>query len=165
MYRTMLKSKIHRATVTQADLHYVGSVTIDETLMRAADLLPGEQVSIVDITNGARLETYVIAGAADSGVIGINGAAAHLVHPGDLVILISYAQLDAAEAVSFQPRIVFVDGDNRIKHAGTDAGYAPEGSGLLSGTVTVAPPEREASFPVAETVDAARLDALLHAES
>ena len=98
MYRTMLKSKIHRATVTQADLHYVGSVTIDEDLMDAADLLPGEQVAIVDIDNGARLETYVIPGPRGTGVIGINGAAARLVHPGDLVILISYMQVDDAEA-------------------------------------------------------------------
>src|SRR3712207_3279185 len=90
VFRTMLKSKIHRATVTQADLHYVGSVTIDEDLMDAADLLPGEQVAIVDINSGSRLETYVIAGARGSGVIGINGAAARLVHAGDLVILISY---------------------------------------------------------------------------
>jgi len=96
MLRTMLKSKIHRATVTQADLHYVGSVTVDLDLMEAADLLAGEQVAIVDVTNGARLETYVIAGPRGSGVIGINGAAAHLVHPGDLVILISYGQLDDA---------------------------------------------------------------------
>ena len=92
MMRTMLKSKIHRATVTQADLHYVGSVTIDEDLLDAADLLPGEQVAIVDVTNGARLETYVIPGERGSGVIGINGAAAHLVHPGDLVIMISYGR-------------------------------------------------------------------------
>ena len=96
MFRTMLKSKIHRATVTQADLHYVGSVTVDADLLDAADLLPGEQVAIVDVTNGARLETYVIPGERGSGVIGINGAAAHLVHPGDLVILISYAQMDDA---------------------------------------------------------------------
>ena len=94
MMRTMLKSKIHRATVTQADLHYVGSVTVDEDLLDAADLLPGEQVAIVDVTNGARLETYVIPGERGSGVIGINGAAAHLVHPGDLVILITYGQMD-----------------------------------------------------------------------
>ena len=87
----MLKSKIHRATVTQADLHYVGSVTIDADLMDAADLLEGEQVTIVDIDNGARLVTYAITGQRGSGVIGINGAAAHLVHPGDLVILIAYA--------------------------------------------------------------------------
>jgi aspartate 1-decarboxylase len=94
VYRTMLKSKIHRATVTQADLHYVGSVTLDAALMDAADLLPGEMVAIMDITNGARLETYVIEGERGSGVIGINGAAAHLVHPGDLVILISYQTVD-----------------------------------------------------------------------
>ena len=94
----MFKSKIHRATVTQADLHYVGSVTVDSELLEASDILPGELVSIVDITNGARLETYTIAGEPGSGVIGINGAAAHLVHPGDLVILISYAQMEDAEA-------------------------------------------------------------------
>ncbi|HVV12344.1 aspartate 1-decarboxylase [Amycolatopsis sp.] len=165
MFRTMLKSKIHRVTVTQADLHYVGSVTVDQTLMEAADLLPGEQVSIVDIANGARLETYVIPGERDSGVLGINGAAAHLVHPGDLVILISYAQMTNAEATSFQPRIVFVDEDNRIAHRGGDAGFAPEGSGLLSGSVSIVQPGGEPAFPTAETVDAARLDALLHAES
>ncbi|MFC4003948.1 aspartate 1-decarboxylase [Prauserella oleivorans] len=166
MYRTMLKSKIHRATVTQADLHYVGSVTVDEALMEAADLLPGEQVSIVDVTNGARLETYVIKGERDSGVIGINGAAAHLVHPGDLVILIAYGQMDSAEAASFEPRIVFVDADNRIVDLGTDAAHAPEGSGLVSGALPVRPNgDATPAFPVAETVDAARLDALLHAES
>jgi aspartate 1-decarboxylase len=114
MFRTMLKSKIHRATVTQADLHYIGSVTVDSELLAAADLLPGEQVSIVDVTNGARLETYVIAGEPGSGVIGINGAAAHLVHPGDIVILISYAMLDHATARSFRPRVVHVDAQNRI---------------------------------------------------
>ena len=103
MLRTMLKSKIHRATVTQADLHYVGSVTVDLDLLEAADLLPGEQVAIVDVTNGARLETYVIPGERGSGVLGINGAAAHLVHPGDLVILISYGQMDDAEARATSP--------------------------------------------------------------
>lgn len=133
MYRTMLKSKIHRATVTQADLHYVGSVTVDETLMAAADLLAGEQVCIVDVTNGARLETYVIPGEPDSGVLGINGAAAHLVHPGDLVILIAYGQFDSAEAATYQPRVIFVDADNRILEHGADPGHTPEGSGLLSG--------------------------------
>ena len=126
MYRTMLKSKIHRATVTQADLHYVGSVTIDQDLLDAADLLPGEQVAIVDVTNGARLETYVIAGERGSGVIGINGAAAHLVHPGDLVILISYAQLDDVTARTYQPRIVHVDAANRVIELGADpAGVVP----------------------------------------
>src|SRR5258708_25474734 len=117
MYRTMLKSKLHRATVTQADLHYVGSVTIDADLMDAADLLPGEQVAIVDVTNGARLETYVIPGPRGSGVIGINGPAARLVHPGDLVIIISYSTVTDAEARELEPRVVFVDADNRI--AGT----------------------------------------------
>jgi aspartate 1-decarboxylase len=120
MMRTMLASKIHRATVTQADLHYVGSVTIDEDLLDAADLLPGEQVAIVDVTNGARLETYVIPGQRGSGVIGINGAAAHLVHPGDLVIVISYGQMDESEAKAFVPRIVHVDADNRIVELGGD---------------------------------------------
>src|ERR1700712_4730305 len=121
MYRTMLKAKDHRATVTQAGLHYVGSVTVDRDLMDAADLLPGELVHIVDIDNGARLETYVIEGERGSGVIGINGAAAHLVHPGDLVILISYAQVDDAEARALKPRIVHVDAGNRIVALGADA--------------------------------------------
>src|ERR1700710_669265 len=114
MLRTMLKSKIHRATVTQADLHYVGSVTVDADLLDAADLLAGELAHIVDVPNGARLETYTIAGPRGSGVIGINGAAAHLVHPGDLVILISYGQYDEAELVTYRPRVVFVDDRNRI---------------------------------------------------
>jgi aspartate 1-decarboxylase len=122
MLRTMFKSKIHRATVTQADLHYVGSVTIDADLLDAADLLPGELVHIVDITNGARLETYTIEGERGSGVIGINGAAAHLVHPGDKVIIISYAQVDDAEARTLRPKVVHVEGqDNRIVALGDDA--------------------------------------------
>jgi aspartate 1-decarboxylase len=132
--RTMMTSKIHRATATQADLHYVGSVTVDRDLMEAADLLEGEQVAIVDITNGARLETYVIPGERGSGVIGINGAAAHLVHPGDLVILIAYSQLDEAELLTYSPRVVFVDEHNRIVEQGSDPAHAPEGSGLLSGS-------------------------------
>src|SRR5437762_12949034 len=96
--RIMMKSKIHRATVSQAVLHYVGSVTLDAALMEAVDLLEGEQVAIVDITNGARIETYVIPGPRGSGVIGINGAAAHLVHAGDLVIIMSYAVMTDAES-------------------------------------------------------------------
>ncbi|HVE99672.1 MAG TPA: aspartate 1-decarboxylase [Mycobacteriales bacterium] len=120
MFRTMLKSKIHRATVTQADLHYVGSVTIDTDLLDAADLLPGEKVAIVDVTNGARLETYVIPGPRGSGVIGINGAAARLVHEGDLVIIISYCMVTDAEARELQPRVVFVDAANRIAGTGHD---------------------------------------------
>ncbi|MER7211214.1 aspartate 1-decarboxylase [Streptosporangium sp. NPDC000239] len=131
MLRTMLTSKIHRATVTQADLHYVGSVTIDEDLLDAAGLLSGEQVHIVDIDNGARLVTYTIAGPRGSGVIGINGAAAHLVHPGDLVIIIGYGQLDDAEARVFQPRIVHVDRENRVVDLGHDPAGAPDG--LLRG--------------------------------
>src|ERR1700709_1969366 len=118
MQRTMLKSKIHRATVTQADLNYVGSVTVDEDLMEAADLLPGEQVAIADVTNGARRKPYVITGPRGSGIIGINGAAARLVHPGDLVILSAYGQMDDAEAKSREPRVVFVDQDNRITATG-----------------------------------------------
>ena len=135
MLRTMMKSKIHRATVTQADLHYVGSVTVDEDLLDAADLLAGELVHIVDVTNGARLETYTIAGERGSGVIGINGAAAHLVHPGDLVILIAYAQLTDAEARTFEPHVVFVDRDNRVIGTGADPAEALPGSGLTRGDV------------------------------
>lgn len=114
MLRTLFKSKIHRATVTEADLHYVGSVTIDRDLMDAADLMEGEQVTIADITNGARLETYVIQGHRGSGVIGINGAAAHLVRPGDLVILMSYGVYTAQEVTRYAPRVVHVDGANRV---------------------------------------------------
>jgi aspartate 1-decarboxylase len=118
--RIMMKSKIHRATVTQADLHYVGSVTLDAALMEAADLLDGEQVAIVDITNGARIETYVIPGERGSGVIGINGAAAHLVHAGDLIIVMSYAVLDDSEARALKPTVVHVDGQNRVVKIGND---------------------------------------------
>jgi aspartate 1-decarboxylase len=116
----MFKSKIHRATVTHADLHYVGSVTVDLDLLEAADILPGELVSIVDITNGARLETYTIAGERGSGVIGINGAAAHLMHENDLVILITYAQMTTEEAKAYEPKVVHVDGQNRIIQLGND---------------------------------------------
>lgn len=119
----MLKSKIHRATVTQADLHYVGSITIDADLMDAADLLPGEQVAVVDVTNGARLETYVIEGSRGSGVIGINGAAAHLVQTGDLVIIISYAVLADVDAKAYEPKVIFVDDANKLVHRGDDLAY------------------------------------------
>jgi len=128
MMRTILKSKIHRATVTQADLHYVGSIAIDRELMEAADLLEGEQVVIADITNGARLETYVIPAPAGSGTIGINGAAAHLVHAGDLVIIMSYAMVEDEEARRLKPRVVHVDDDNRIVGRGEDAGEPVPGS-------------------------------------
>ncbi len=116
----MFKSKIHRATVTHADLHYVGSVTVDLDLLDAADILPGELVAIVDVTNGARLETYTIAGERGSGVIGINGPAAHLVHENDVVILITYAAMTTEEAKAYQPRVVHVDQNNRIIGLGSD---------------------------------------------
>jgi aspartate 1-decarboxylase len=138
MLRTMMKSKIHRATVTQADLHYVGSVTVDEDLLDAADLLPGELVHIVDVTNGARLETYTIAGERGSGVIGINGAAARLVQPGDIVILIGYAQMDTEEARAFKPSVVFVDADNVVVATGDDPAEAVPGSGLVRGDTLAA---------------------------
>jgi aspartate 1-decarboxylase len=116
----MLKSKIHRATVTEADLHYVGSVAIDRDLMDAADLLEGERVAIADITNGARLETYVIPAPRGSGTITINGAAAHLVRAGDLVIIMNYAAMDDAEARRWKPIVVHVDENNRVISLGND---------------------------------------------
>ena len=138
MMRIMMKSKIHRATVTQADLDYVGSVTLDAALMEAADLLEGEQVAIVDITNGARIETYVIPGERGSGVIGINGAAAHLVHPGDLVIIMSYAVVTDAEARALDPRIVHVDAKNRIVKLGNDPAEPVPGSSQKRGDLIAA---------------------------
>jgi aspartate 1-decarboxylase len=117
----MFKSKIHRAKVTHADLHYVGSVTVDLDLLEAADILPGELVVIVDVTNGARLETYTIAGERASGVIGINGPAAHLIHENDTVILITYANMTTDEARAYDPKVVHVDQHNRILHLGNDA--------------------------------------------
>jgi aspartate 1-decarboxylase len=113
MQRTMLKSKIHRATVTDANVDYIGSITIDSDLMKAADVLPYEKVHVVDIDNGARLETYAIEGVAGSGAIEINGAAARLVAKGDRVIIMSYAQIDDAEARNLRPTVVLVDERNR----------------------------------------------------
>ena len=136
--RIMMKSKIHRATVTQADLDYVGSVTLDAALMEAADLLEGEQVAIVDVTNGARIETYVIPGPRGSGVIGINGAAAHLVHPGDLVIIMSYAVLTDAEARALESLVVHVDGKNRVVKIGNDPAEPVPGSGQIRGDAIAA---------------------------
>lgn len=124
----MMTSKIHRATVTQANLHYVGSITIDEDLLDAADLLPGERVDVVDVANGARLSTYVIPGPRGEGQISINGAAAHLINPGDLVIIIAYSQMSDAEARACEPHVVFVDEHNRIVEQGADAGRVPEHS-------------------------------------
>lgn len=113
MFRHMMKSKIHRATVTEANLNYVGSITIDDELMEAADLLENEKVQIVDNNNGSRLETYVIPGPRGSGVICLNGAAARLVQPGDTVIIISYAMLSSEELAGHKPTVVFVDADNK----------------------------------------------------
>ncbi len=115
MRRTMLKSKIHRATVTQADLHYEGSVTIDQNLLNAADILPYEMVSIWNITNGNRFDTYALAGEPGSGVVCVNGAAARMVSPGDLIIIATFVAMDEAEAKAVEPRLVFVDERNRIK--------------------------------------------------
>ena len=119
MFRTMLKSKIHRATITEADVNYVGSITVDEDLMKAADMIEYERVQVVDVNNGARLETYVIPGPAGSGVVCVNGAAARLVTPGDKVIVMSYAMLEDAEARGMHPTVVFVDEANRSTHMGT----------------------------------------------
>ena len=111
----MLKGKIHRATVTQAELNYVGSITIDGALMKAAGILEYEKVQVVDIDNGSRLETYVIEGEENSGVICLNGAAARLVGVGDKVIIMAYCTLTPDEAKTHKPTVVFVDGDNKIK--------------------------------------------------
>ena len=114
MQRTMLKSKIHRATVTECDLHYVGSITLDPDLLEAADVRAYEQVHVVDVDNGARFETYTISGERGSGEICINGAAARLVHNGDTIIVISYAEYSEEELDSYVPRVVHVNKDNEI---------------------------------------------------
>jgi aspartate 1-decarboxylase len=145
MFRTMLKSEIHRATVTGADPHQAGSVTVDPVLMAAADLLAGEQVTIV--AGGARLETPVVAGERGSGVVGVNGAAAQLVRPGDTVSLVAYGLMDSAEAAVFQPRVVHVGEANAILEAGAE------------------PEDPEPREVPAETAEAALLDALLQPES
>src|ERR1700722_19949163 len=115
MNRTMLKSKIHRATVTDCDLHYVGSITIDPDLLEAADILEFEQVAIVDVNNGARFETYTIAGERGSGAMKVNGAAARLVHSGDTIIVISYGSCDPEDMEFYDPRVVHVDEHNTIR--------------------------------------------------
>ena len=114
MTRTMLKSKIHRATITDCDLHYVGSITIDPDLLEAADILEHEQVAVVDVDNGARFETYTIAGERGSGEMKVNGAAARLVHRGDTIIVISYAAYTREEMEHYEPRVVHVDRENQI---------------------------------------------------
>lgn len=115
MILTMLKGKIHKATVTQAELNYMGSITIDKTLMEASKIIENEKVQIVDVNNGERFETYVIPGKRDSGVICVNGAAARLVQPGDKVIIIAYAQMEEEEAKKYKPAVVFMNEDNTIK--------------------------------------------------
>ena len=116
--RTMLKGKVHRARVTDANLHYEGSLTLDPILMEASDLLPYEQIHVLDIDNGARLQTYVIEGERGSGQVVANGAAAHLIHPGDTIIILSYVTLPDDEARRLQPRLVYVDEANRIVRTG-----------------------------------------------
>jgi aspartate 1-decarboxylase len=124
MLLTMMKSKIHRATVTYADLDYVGSLTVDRHLLDVAGMHPGEQVAVVDVTNGVRLETYIIEGEPGRGVIGVNGAAAHLVHPGDIIIVIAYALLTEEEVKKFKPKVVHVDGKNHCTALGSDPAEA-----------------------------------------
>src|SRR3712207_5343965 len=114
MTRTMLKSKVHRATITDSDMHYVGSITIDPDLLEAADILEHEQVHVLDVDNGARFETYTILGRRGSGEVKVNGAAARLVHTGDTVIVVSYADYEDAELAHYEPKVVHVDRQNRI---------------------------------------------------
>ncbi|MFD2793608.1 aspartate 1-decarboxylase [Promicromonospora vindobonensis] len=139
LQRPMMIAKIHRATVTQADLHYVGSITVDADLLDAADLVPGQQVDVVDVTNGARLTTYVIPGEPGSGQICINGAAAHLVTPGDVVILIGYGMLSDHDARTFLPNVVFVDEKNRIVEINDEPGHVPDGFGLKESGLAIEP--------------------------
>ena len=124
----MLKGKIHRATVKQAELNYVGSITVDEDLLDAANIVPGQKVDIVDVNNGERLSTYTIAGERGSGTIQLNGAAAHKVTVGDLVIIMAYAQVPESLVRTVKPSVVFVDGSNKIVSAGDHAGAVPEDS-------------------------------------
>lgn len=126
--RSMIQGKIHRATVTGADLHYVGSITVDEDLLDAANIVPGQQVDIADVNNGNRLSTYTIAGPRGSGVIQLNGAAAHLVNLGDLVIIMAYCQVPESMVKGWEPAVAFVDADNHIVEVGSTAGTVPEDS-------------------------------------
>jgi aspartate 1-decarboxylase len=136
MQRTMLKSKIHRATVTESDLHYVGSITIDPELLEAADILEFEQVAVVDVNNGARFETYTIAGEPHRHEIKVNGAAARLVHPGDTIIVISYAAYDPDELKNYNPRVVHVGADNEI--VSVDREVASLLTGEVAGALPIA---------------------------
>lgn len=147
LQRPMMIGKIHRATVTQADLHYVGSITVDADLLDAADLYPGQQVDVVDVTNGARLTTYVIPGERGAGEVCINGAAAHLVNPGDVVILIAYGMLSDADARTYLPHVVFVDERNRIVELSDEPGLVPAGHGLEASGLPFAPFRDGAAVP------------------
>jgi aspartate 1-decarboxylase len=120
MRRMMLKSKIHRARVTDADVNYEGSLTLDSSLLEAADILPNEQVHVWNVTRGTRLVTYAIAGEPGSGVVCVNGAAAHLTQPGDVIIVATFAEIDDGAARSHRPRVVFVDERNRITRPGSE---------------------------------------------
>jgi aspartate 1-decarboxylase len=163
MQRTMLKSAIQLATVTGADPQGAGSVVVDEDLLDAADVLPGEQVCVLDATNGARLLTYAAVAERGSGVVAFGGAAAHVVTPGDRVVLASYATMDDGAARAFRPRIVDVDATNRPVPAGANGtGGAPAGA---TGALVVPAMSAVAAGPIAETDDAARLDALIQAEA
>ena len=123
MYRIMMKSKIHRAVVTEANLNYVGSITIDAALLKVANILPNEKVQIVDNNNGARFETYAIPGPEGSGVICLNGAAARMVQPGDVIIIISYAGISEDKCASHKPTVVFVDESNKLIRLGEEAAF------------------------------------------
>ncbi|MCM2674360.1 aspartate 1-decarboxylase [Alkalicoccobacillus plakortidis] len=124
MFVTMMKSKIHRATITESDLNYVGSITIDENIMKAVNILENEKVQIVNNHNGARFETYVIKGEAGSGQICVNGAAARLVQPGDTIIIIAYAMMEALEAKEFKPQVAIMNAENQIDQLlGTEPAY------------------------------------------
>ena len=125
MRRTVLKSKIHRATVTAADLHYEGSLTVDTDLLDAADILPFEQLHVWDVTNGTRLVTYALPGEAGSGVVQVNGAGAHLIRPGDIVIVATFTTLTTKRAKRYEPTVVFVDERNRVKPAPAGADEVP----------------------------------------
>lgn len=131
MILTMMKSKIHRATVTQCDLEYEGSITIDADLVEAAGLLPNEQVDVLNINNGERLTTYVLLGKRGSGEIGLNGAAARRAQAGDLVIICAYGQMAQEEAARFNPKVVFVDAQNKIKFTADKSGHHPDETRVL----------------------------------
>lgn len=136
MMRTMISGKIHRARVTQADLNYVGSITVDLDLLEAADILPGERVDVVDVENGNRFSTYTIPGARGAGEVKVNGAAAHLAKVGDLVIIMAYGVMDDAEARTHRPHVVFVDENNAIVEKGDDPGAVPDGTDLKASGIS-----------------------------